>query len=204
MEIVITEPQDRRDTIVQATVTEVDARAAVTLILRYIGEDPEREGLIDTPKRVCKALWEMTRGSKVDPKAILATQFTEACDEIVILNGIRFTSLCEHHLLPFVGTASVGYIPNEAVVGLSKLARLVECFAQRPQLQERLTNQVAQAIIDHTGARAAGVIIRARHECMACRGVRQLDATMVTSSMLGMFRDDSNARMEFLTLAKEH
>lgn len=184
----------------KVTSTDLDCRNGVIHLLNAIGEDPEREGLRETPARFVKALWEMTRGYQQNPAEILATQFSEKCDELILLKGIRFTSLCEHHLLPFVGTATVGYLPSDKVVGLSKLARLVKCFSKRLQIQERLTYQIAEAIMQHCNARGAGVVITAQHQCMACRGVEQLDAEMVTSSMLGFLREDTAARSEFLYL----
>lgn len=174
---------------------------AVVRILQHVGEDPEREGLRDTPGRVLRAFTEMTAGYGEDPAAILSTVFDEQHDQMVVLSGIEFTSLCEHHLLPFVGTATVGYVPNGKVVGLSKLARLVECFARRLQVQERMTNQVAAAVMEHLQPLGVGVIIEAHHSCMGCRGVRKPSAVMKTSALAGIMRWDSTARGEFLRLA---
>lgn len=145
---------------------------------------------------------EMTLGYQEDPKEILSRTFDEKSDEVVILRGIEFTSLCRHHLLPFSGTADVGYLPGETgkVVGLSKLARLVDCFARRLQLQERMTRQIAESLMGHLNARGAAVVVRAKHSCMACRGVKKASATMVTSCCLGAFREDGRLRSEFLTL----
>lgn len=179
---------------------ENKARTGIEELLSYLGEDPEREGLRDTPKRVLKAFKEMTVGYRQEPKEILSTVFDEYHDEIVLLKGIRFVSLCEHHLLSFAGTASVAYIPRKGVVGLSKLARLVECFAKRLQVQERMTNQIAAAVQEHLDPVGVGVVISAHHSCMGCRGVRQPDATMVTSAMRGAFREDVSARQELLSL----
>lgn len=179
-----------------------DSERAVTALLTLIGEDPDREGLIETPKRVIRAWREMTAGYREDPAAILSRTFEEASEEMVLLRGITFHSVCEHHLLPFHGTASVGYLPGK-VVGISKLARLVNCFAKRLQIQERLTRQIAEAIEDHLDARGVGVMIRARHLCMGCRGVRLPDTEMLTSAMLGMLRDSENVRSEFYRLAGE-
>lgn len=178
------------------------AEQAVAYLLTLLGEDPEREGLAATPSRVVRAFEEMLAGNDQQPAEILTTTFDEPCDEIVLVTGIRFTSLCEHHLLPFVGTAAVGYLPDKRVVGLSKLPRLVECFARRLQVQERLTRQIAEAISVHLEPLGVGVIIRAHHSCMGCRGVRQQDAEMVTSSMLGAFRENATLRAEFLSLLK--
>lgn len=176
------------------------AEAAVRQLLMAIGETTERDGLRDTPARVVRALIEMTSGKDLNPAQILATTFDEHSDEIVLVTGIRFTSLCEHHLLPFIGTVDVGYLPGNGVVGLSKLARLVECFARRLQVQERMTRQIAEAIQIHLQAQGVGVVVRAHHSCMGCRGVRQQDAQMITSAMLGVFRDRAEVRAEFLTL----
>lgn len=178
------------------------AGRAVRALLRYVGEDPDRDGLVGTPDRVVRAFAEMTSGYDADVDDILSVQFDLHCDELIAVTGVRFTSLCEHHLLPFVGTATVGYIPNNGrVVGLSKLARLVEAYARRLQVQERLTQQIASAMEVHLAPLGAGVVIRAHHSCMGCRGVRQPDAVMVTSSMLGVLRDRPEARAEFLSLS---
>lgn len=175
---------------------------AVVRLLSHIGEDPTRDGLIDTPARVVKAYTEMTQGYRLDPAVVLGTTFDVGnCDELVIVSGVAFTSLCEHHLLPFTGTATVGYLPGARVVGLSKLARLVDLYAQRLQVQERMTTQVATAIMEHLDAQAAGVVIRASHQCMSCRGVRKV-AEMTTSAMFGRLRDDPAMRAEFLGLAR--
>jgi GTP cyclohydrolase I len=174
---------------------------AVRVMLAWVGEDPDREGLRETPRRVLGYLSELTEGYKQDPGEHLAVAFTEECDEMVVLGGIRFTSLCEHHLLPFTGTATVGYVPDRLVVGVSKLARVFEVFAHRLQLQERLTRQVAEAITHHLEPKGVGVVVRASHACLGCRGARQPDAELVTSSMTGVMRDKPEARAEFLALA---
>lgn len=176
-------------------------RACVRYLLRCIGEDPDREGLVDTPKRVVKALTEMTAGLHQDPKAILGTTFAEAYDEMVVVRNIRFTSLCEHHLLPFDGEAVVAYIPNKRVVGLSKIPRLAQVLAQRPQMQERLTQQIAHTLNEVLEPLGVGVLMRAHHSCMGCRGVRQPDADMVTSCLLGAMREPE-VRGEFLNIAR--
>lgn len=177
------------------------AEDAVATLLRFIGEEPERDGLRDTPARVVKAWREMTAGYAEDPAEILSRTFDETSDEMVILRGISFYSTCEHHLLPFYGQAVVGYLPGK-VVGISKLARLVECFAKRLQVQERMTRQIAEAVEQHLDARGVGVVLRAHHLCMGCRGVRQEETEMVTSSMLGTLRTDAASRAEFLRLCK--
>jgi len=174
---------------------------AVRRLIQHVGEDPDREGLLDTPKRVVKSFTELTAGYRQDPAAILATTFAEDCDQMVVVEGIEFTSMCEHHLLPFRGTATVAYIPGERVVGLSKIARLVECYARRLQVQERLTQQIADAMRDHLQPEGVGVVIRSRHLCMGVRGVRKPDATMVTSALHGLFFTDSITRAEFMALA---
>lgn len=171
-------------------------------MLRWIGEDPERGGLRDTPARVLRALREMTAGYHVDVSAILGRCFDVPHDQMVTLTGIGFTSLCEHHMLPFEGEAAVAYIPNGAVVGISKLARVVEAYARRLQVQERMTDQIAEAIQTHLKPKGVAVIVKAQHGCMRCRGVRQQNVAMVTSAMLGAFRDKPEAREEFLTIWK--
>ena len=179
-----------------------DAEEAVATLLRFIGEEPERDGLRDTPARVVKAWREMTAGYAEDPAEILSRTFDESSDELVILRGISFYSTCEHHLLPFYGQAVVGYLPGK-VVGISKLARLVECFAKRLQVQERMTRQIAAAVETHLEARGVGVVLSAHHLCMGCRGVRQEETEMVTSSMLGTLRTDATSRAEFLRLCRQ-
>jgi GTP cyclohydrolase I len=174
---------------------------AVLRLLNFIGEDATREGLVDTPGRVCRSLAELTGGYNDDPATILSTVFTEQHDQMVVLDGVEFTSLCEHHMLPFVGTAVVGYVPRGKVVGLSKLARLVECYARRLQVQERMTEQIALALMTHLEPEGAGVVIRAHHSCMGCRGVRKPSARMTTSALLGIMRYSPDARSEFLAFA---
>lgn len=170
----------------------------VRRLLQHIGEDPTREGLLDTPKRVVKALTEMTAGYLLDPAQVLGTTFGDTCDEMIVVSPIEFTSTCEHHLLPFTGTATVGYVPGDRVVGLSKLPRLVDLFAHRLQIQERMTNQIADAIEEHLRPRGVGVILSAHHTCMSCRGVRKQGTQMTTSALRGYMKDDPKARAEFL------
>jgi GTP cyclohydrolase I len=172
---------------------------AVVRLLQFIGEDPTREGLIDTPERVVKSFAEMTEGYRMSAADILSKDFTQNYDEMISLKNIRFTSLCEHHLLPFIGTAAIAYVPTGKVVGISKLARLVEMFAKRLQIQEQMTQQIADALMEHIKPKGAGVIIRAHHHCMGCRGVRQPDAEMVTTCLRGVMMNDTSARSEFLT-----
>lgn len=163
---------------------------AVVRLLQHIGDDPTREGLRDTPRRVVKAMREMTDGLQADPAAVLGTTFTEPFEYPVWVKGIRFTSLCEHHLLPFSGTCVVGYTPAGRVVGLSKIPRLVEVFARRPQLQEQMCRQIADTLAAGVGALGVGVGIKAHHSCMGCRGIRQPDAEMVTVCMRGSWQGD--------------
>lgn len=177
-----------------------EAERAVATLLEHVGEDPSRDGLRNTPPRVVRALRELTSGYDDDPAQILSRTFDESSDEMILLRDIAFHSTCEHHLLPFQGTVSIGYLPGK-VVGISKLARLVDCFARRLQIQERMTGQIAQAIETHLESRGTGVIVSARHLCMACRGVRQESTAMVTSAMLGGLRADAASRAEFLRLA---
>jgi GTP cyclohydrolase I len=179
------------------------AIGGIESLLRYLGQDPTEEGLAKTPMRVVKAMSEMCAGYDEDPKEILETAFKADYDQMVILKGIAFTSLCEHHLLPFIGTATVAYIPKGRVVGLSKLARLTMCFARRLQLQERMTTQIADALQEHVDPVGVGVIVRASHQCMACRGIRVSGATMVTSALRGEFVQPE-VRAEFLRLSNGH
>ena len=175
------------------------AMTGVRALLQLAGRDVGDEDVEKTPHRAVKAFMEMTRGTLVGPKEILATTFPVEHAGLVVVDGIEFVSLCEHHLLPFTGTVKIGYMPGARVVGLSKLARLVDCYAQRLQVQERMTDQIAQAIMEHLDAQAAAVIVRASHSCMSCRGVRKR-ASMVTSSMLGELRESQSLRAEFLAL----
>ncbi len=175
-----------------------EAEAGVKNILLHIGEDPSREGLVKTPHRVVKAMKELTAGYQQDPKEILSTVFHQKYNEMVIVRDIEFWSLCEHHMLPFYGTATVGYLPDKKIVGLSKIGRLVHCFARRLQVQERLTEEVAHSLMDHLHPQGVGVIIKARHTCMNMRGIKT-QGVMVTSCLLGQFREPAT-RAEFLSL----
>ncbi len=184
---------------------ETGAEDAVRRLIQLMGQDPDREGLRDTPSRVCRALVEMTAGYHESAEEVLARVFeSPRYDELVVVKGVRFTSMCEHHLLPFTGEATVGYLPSASgkVVGLSKLARLVQVYARRLQLQEQMTREISDAIMRHLGAKAAGVVVKAKHSCMGCRGAKQPDAEMVTSSMQGDLRTNAALRAEFLALAK--
>jgi GTP cyclohydrolase I len=178
--------------------------AAVRQILEGIGEDPEREGLRDTPRRVADMYAEVFGGLEVNPEEYLSVGFEERHKEMIILRDIPFTSMCEHHLLPFVGKAHVGYIPGGRIVGLSKLARVVEGFARRPQLQERLTSQVADSMMAALQPLGVGVVIEAQHFCMIIRGVKKPGSTMVTSATRGIFRTNAATRAEFLDFIRDH
>ena len=173
----------------------------IVRLIEYIGDDPTRNGLIDTPERVLKAYKEMTEGYEADIEKILSVSFDVDFDELVVLKDIPFVSLCEHHMLPFTGSATVGYIPKERIVGLSKLARLVDAYAKRLQVQERLTKQIADAMLHHIDPLGCGVVIRGNHSCMSCRGIKK-QGEMITSSMHGVFRTDARARSEFLALTE--
>lgn len=178
-----------------------EAHAAVTTLLRHLGEDPKRDGLRDTPARVAKALLELTQGYSVDVGALLAVQFAETHDSLIVVRNVPFHSLCEHHMLPFTGTATIGYVPAEGggIVGLSKLARLLDAYARRLQVQERLTAQIADAIDTHLQPLATGVIITAHHTCMSMRGI-QRQGEMVTSVLTGRLRTNPDLRAEFMRL----
>ena len=173
---------------------------AVREILLAIGEDPSREGWARTPQRVARMYEELLGGAMEDPREHLAQTFPEKYDEIVLLKNIPFSSMCEHHLMPFIGKAHVGYLPGDRVIGVSKLARIVDSFARRPQVQERLTTQIAEFIMAETDARGAAVVLEARHTCMTIRGVKKPDSVMVTSAMLGVFRSDAKSRAEVMSL----
>ena len=173
---------------------------AVRTILRAVGEDPQREGLVDTPRRVAGMYVELFAGLRDDPARHLKVHFTERYDEMVILRDIPFYSMCEHHLLPFMGRVHVAYLPSGRVVGISKLARVVESIAHRPQVQERLTSDIADLLMSELVARGAGVIVEATHTCMTIRGVRKPGAEMVTSAMRGLFKSNLATRNEAINL----
>jgi GTP cyclohydrolase I len=176
------------------------AEDAVRVLLRWAGEDPAREGLLDTPSRVVKAYGDWFSGYKDDPRDYLQRTFEEVAgyDELIVLRDIEFESHCEHHMAPIIGKAHVGYLPDGKVVGISKLARVVETYARRFQVQEKLTAEIATAIQDVLNPRGVGVVVEAAHECMTTRGIHKRDVSMVTSKMLGSFRDDARTRAEFL------
>jgi GTP cyclohydrolase I len=177
---------------------------AVVRILEYIGENPRREGLQETPERVVRSWKELYAGYAVNPGELLKRDFApDGYDELIVCREIDFCSMCEHHLMPFTGRAHVGYLPGQRIVGLSKLARLVEAFARRLQIQERMTEQIASALEEHLQPRGVGVVIEAQHFCMVCRGVKKSRADMLTSSLKGSFREPA-LRSEFLALIARH
>ena len=170
-------------------------------ILTDIGEDPQREGLLKTPERVRKSLEFLTRGYKQDVEAVInGAIFDEDCDDMIIVRDIEFYSMCEHHMLPFFGKCHIGYIPQGKVFGVSKLARLVDVFARRLQIQERMTKQIAGQIMESVMPEGVGVVVEAQHLCMLMRGVQKQNSTMMTSCMLGSFRREQATRLEFLNL----
>jgi GTP cyclohydrolase I len=177
---------------------------AVREILLAVGEDPSREGLLKTPNRVARAYGELMAGLREDPRTHLRTVFHEQYDEVVMLRDVEFHSLCEHHLLPFTGRAHVAYLPDGKVVGLSKLARLVEGYARRPQVQERLTTQVADALMEELNPIGAACVIEATHTCMTIRGAKKPGSVMVTSALRGIFKENPSSREEILTLMYGH
>ncbi|MBR0068827.1 MAG: GTP cyclohydrolase I FolE [Kiritimatiellae bacterium] len=187
-------------------VREPDERKIASLVrqlLVELGEDPGREGLLKTPSRVAKSLSFLTRGYRQTPRGVLNNAvFETGANHMIVLRDIEVYSMCEHHLLPFFGTCAVGYIARGKVLGVSKIARIVDCFARRLQIQERLTEEVAEAIRDTSGAEGVGVVFRCRHLCMMMRGVEKQNSEMITSAMLGSFREDEKVRQEFLSLAK--
>jgi GTP cyclohydrolase IA len=180
--------------------TQAEAEEAVRTLLRWAGDNPSREGLLDTPKRVTKAYGEWFAGYEVDPQEILARTFeeVEGYDEMVVLRNIRFESHCEHHLAPIIGKAHIAYLPDRRVVGISKLARLVDAYGKRLQIQEKMTAQIANTLNDVLQPKGVGVVIEASHGCMTTRGIHKSGITMVTSQMIGAFREQSSTRREFL------
>jgi GTP cyclohydrolase I len=182
--------------------SEDEARRAVETLIRWAGDDPAREGLRGTPDRVVRSYAEFFGGYTQDPVDILSRTFeqVEGYDELIVLRDIPLESHCEHHMVPFVGTAHIGYLPDRRVVGISKLARVLDVYARRLQIQEKLTRQVAEAVQDVLQPRGVGVVIEASHECMTTRGVHKHGVKMVTSCLLGAFRDDASTRREFLAM----
>ena len=186
------------------SVTQADAEAAVRILIQWAGDDPDREGLAETPARVARSYRELFAGYEADPRAYLERTFEEVggYDELVVLSGIRVVSFCEHHMLPVLGQAHVGYLPTNRVVGISKLARVVHGFARRLQIQEKLTAEIAGAITEILQPKGVGVVIEAEHSCMSLRGVNTPGACLTTSRLTGVIRDDARTRQEFLRLAR--
>ena len=184
--------------------TQEEAEAAVRTLIRWAGDDPDREGLLDTPKRVTKSYLELFAGYGTDPREYLERTFEEVggYDELVVLKDIRVVSFCEHHMLPFLGRAHVGYLPADRVVGISKLARVVNGFGRRLQIQEKLTADIAQAIDEILKPKGVGVVIQSEHSCMTMRGVNTPGSRLTTSSLLGEVRDDPRTRQEFFDLVR--
>lgn len=180
--------------------TQTDAEDAVRTLIRWAGDDPTREGLLDTPRRVAKAYREFFSGYEVDPSLVLKRTFeeTDGYDEMIVLKDIRFESHCEHHMAPIIGRAHIAYLPRKRVVGISKLARLLECYAKRLQIQEKMTAQIANTLNDELQPRGVAVVIDASHHCMTTRGIHKPGTSMITSRMLGAFRTDPSTRREFL------
>ena len=185
-----------------APVSQTEAEAAVRTLLRWAGDDPAREGLLDTPARVARSYRELFAGYEIDPRDYLERTFQEVggYDELVVLRDIRFVSFCEHHMLPVVGKAHVGYLPTVRVVGISKLARVVHGFARRLQIQEKMTSEIALAIHEVLRPAGVGVVIEAEHSCMTLRGVNAPGASLSTSHLIGVVRDDPRTREEFMRL----
>jgi len=186
------------------TVSQSEAEAAVRTLLRWAGDDPDREGLLDTPARVARSYRELFAGYEVDPREYLERTFEEVggYDELVVLKDIRFVSFCEHHMLPVVGRAHVGYLPTNRVVGISKLARVVHGFARRLQIQEKMTSEIARAIQEVLRPQGVGVVVEAEHSCMTLRGVNTAGSSLTTSHLSGVIRDDARTREEFLRLVR--
>jgi GTP cyclohydrolase I len=197
-------PMPPRTSPTQGRPSVEEAEAAVRTLLRWAGDDPDREGLLDTPGRVARSYRELFAGYDTDPRQYLERTFEEVggYDQLVVLKDIRVVSCCEHHMLPVVGTAHVAYLPRDRVVGISKLSRVVNGFARRLQIQEKLTAEIAQAIQEVLNPHGVGVVIEAEHSCMTLRGVNTPGSSLVTSTLLGVVRDDPRTREEFLRLAR--
>ncbi|WP_332658469.1 GTP cyclohydrolase I FolE [Brevundimonas sp.] len=183
---------------------EDEVRAAVRTLIRWTGDDPDREGLLDTPDRVARSYREMFAGYDVDPREYLERTFEEVggYDELIVLRDIRFVSVCEHHMLPVIGRAHVAYLPTDRVVGISKLARVVRGYARRLQIQEKMTSEIAKAIQEVLQPQGVGVVIEAEHSCMTLRGVNAPGTSLITSHLTGVLRDDARTREEFLRLVR--
>jgi len=186
--------------------SQAEAEAAVRVLIEWAGDDPGREGLAETPARVARSYKQLFAGYDEDPRAYLQKTFEEVggYDELIVLRDIRVVSFCEHHMLPFLGRAHVGYLPTNRVVGISKLSRVVNAFARRLQIQEKLTAEIAEAINDILQPQGVGVIIEAEHSCMTMRGVNTPGSNLITSRLMGVIRDDPRTRDEFLRAAREH
>ena len=190
----------------QKAVTQSDAEAAVRVLIQWAGDDPDREGLAETPARVARSYRELFAGYETDPREYMERTFEEVggYDELVVLRDIPVVSFCEHHMLPVLGRAHVGYLPTNRVVGISKLARVVQAYARRLQIQEKLTADIAGAIDGVLRPKGVGVVIEAQHSCMTLRGVNTPGASLTTSHLTGVIRDDARTRQEFLRLARGH
>lgn len=180
-----------------------EALQAVKTLIRYIGDDPEREGLIETPERVLRSYNEIFQGYHQDPKEILEKRFSTRSHEMVVLSNIELYSTCEHHMIPFVGSCHIAYLPKDQVVGLSKLARLMEVFSRRLQIQEELTYQIANALCEYVEPGGVAVMIEAKHMCMSCRGVGKQHSHMITTCMLGAFETDPSLKNDFFHLIEK-
>ncbi len=183
-------------------VTEVTIADSVRHMLAYIGEDPDREGLLETPKRVVASWEQIFSGYRLNPADVMKTFSEGACDEMVVLKDIEFYSTCEHHMQPFFGKAHIAYLPDNKVIGLSKLARLLDICSRRLQIQERLTSDVTKLLDEHLQPKGSACVVEAKHFCMMCRGVGKQNSVMVTSSLTGAFKTDSTVRAEFLQLVR--
>lgn len=193
-----------RATMTKPPVSQSEAEAAVRTLIEWAGDDPDREGLLDTPARVARSYRELFAGYETEPRAYLERTFEEVggYDQLVVLKDIRFVSFCEHHMLPVVGVAHVGYLPADRVVGISKLARVVRGYARRLQIQEKMTSEIANAIQEVLRPQGVGVVIEAEHSCMTLRGVDAPGVSLTTSALLGVVRDDGRTREEFLRLVR--
>ncbi len=202
----MTEPASRRRPAIAAKngpagpVDQARIEAAVREILLAVGEDPDREGLRETPARVARMYAEVCSGLRADPRELLQKTFTQKYDEMVLVKDVRFASICEHHLLPFFGKAHIAYLPQGKIVGLSKLPRVVEAVSRRPQVQERMTEEIADLLMSELDARGVAVILEATHTCMTIRGVRKPDSSCTTSAMRGSFRNNPSTRSELMAL----
>lgn len=183
--------------LIKNNVTREEALESVRTLIRYIGDDPRREGLEETPERVVASFEELYAGYFQDPDAVLQKTFATSSSEMVLLSNIELYSTCEHHMLPFVGVCHIAYLPNKRVIGLSKLARMMEVFSRRLQIQEELTLRIASALNDHVHAHGVAVMIEAQHMCMSCRGVNKQNSKMTTTAMLGKFKEDRELKNDF-------